>query len=351
LFFYLLVDPEGGTTLIATTVFPGASSSSYAYRSVTGRDLISIQDFSADELACALELAAAMKARPADFRGILSGKQIVLFFEKPSLRTRLTFEAGINSLGGTSFFVDQTQSRLGARESLSDVAHNLERWIDGIVLRTFAHETVTTMAQHACIPVINALSELEHPCQAMADMLTLQQHFGDLRGVRLAYVGDGNNVANSLMLAAASLGASISVGTPRGYEPDARITDSARELAAVSGASVAVVNDPLEAVAGADAVYTDVWASMGQEDEAADRSKIFAPFQVNQKLFSYAAKHAVFMHCLPAHRGDEVSAAVIDSPRSVVFDQAENRLHVQKSILVLLLEGGIHRFPPRSANA
>jgi len=318
---------------------------------VTGRDLISIQDFSADELACALELAAAMKARPADFRGILSGKQIVLFFEKPSLRTRLTFEAGINSLGGTSFFVDQTQSRLGARESLSDVAHNLERWIDGIVLRTFAHETVTTMAQHACIPVINALSELEHPCQAMADMLTLQQHFGDLRGVRLAYVGDGNNVANSLMLAAASLGASISVGTPRGYEPDARITDSARELAAVSGASVAVVNDPLEAVAGADAVYTDVWASMGQEDEAADRSKIFAPFQVNQKLFSYAAKHAVFMHCLPAHRGDEVSAAVIDSPRSVVFDQAENRLHVQKSILVLLLEGGIHRFPPRSANA
>jgi len=318
---------------------------------VTGRDLISIQDFSADELACALELAAAMKARPADFRGILSGKQIVLFFEKPSLRTRLTFEAGINSLGGSSFFVDQTQSRLGARESLSDVAHNLERWIDGIVLRTFAHETVTTMAQHACIPVINALSELEHPCQAMADMLTLQQHFGDLRGVRLAYVGDGNNVANSLMLAAASLGASISVGTPRGYEPDVAITEAARELAAASGASVSVVNDPIEAVAGADAVYTDVWASMGQEDEAADRSKIFAPFRVNQKLFSYAAKHAVFMHCLPAHRGDEVTAAVIDSPRSVVFDQAENRLHVQKSILVLLLEGGIHRFPPRSANA
>jgi ornithine carbamoyltransferase len=212
---------------------------------VTGRDLISIQDFSSDELACALELAAAMKARPADFRGILSGKQIVLFFEKPSLRTRLTFEAGINSLGGASFFVDQTQSRLGARESLSDVAHNLERWIDGIVLRTFAHEAVTTMAQHAAIPVINALSDMEHPCQAMADMLTLQQHFGDLRGVRLAYVGDGNNVANSLMLAATSLGASISIGTPRGYEPDAAITEAARELAAVSGASVNVVNDPI----------------------------------------------------------------------------------------------------------
>ncbi len=337
--------------MIATTIPPGANPSSYAYRSVTGRDLISIQDFSPDELACALELAAAMKARPADFRGILAGKQIVLFFEKPSLRTRLTFEAGINSLGGASFFVDQTQSRLGAREPLCDVAHNLERWIDGIVLRTFAHETVTTMARHASIPVINALSEMEHPCQAMADMLTLQEQFGDLRGVRLAYVGDGNNVAHSLMLAGASLGASISVGTPAGYEPNSAITEAAREFAAVSGATVQIVNDPIEAVAGADAVYTDVWASMGQEDQAADRSQIFAPFQVNQKLFSYAAKHAVFMHCLPAHRGDEVAAAVIDSPRSVVFDQAENRLHIQKSILVLLLEGGIHRFPPRSANA
>jgi ornithine carbamoyltransferase len=292
-----------------------------------------------------------MKMRPADFRGILAGKQIVLFFEKPSLRTRLTFEAGINSLGGSSFFVDQTQSRLGAREPLCDVAHNLERWIDGIVLRTFAHETVTTMARHACIPVINALSDAEHPCQALADMLTLQQHFGELRGARLAYVGDGNNVAHSLMLAAASLGVSISIGTPKGYEPNPEITEAACEIALASGATVQVVNDPIEAVAGADAVYTDVWASMGQEQEAADRSMVFAPFQVNQKLFSFAAKHAVFMHCLPAHRGDEVTAAVIDSPRSVVFDQAENRLHVQKSILVLLLEGGIHRFPPRSANA
>ena len=337
--------------MIATTIPPGANPSTYVFRGVTGRDLISIQDFSPDELACALELAAAMKARPADFRGILSGKQIALFFEKPSLRTRLTFEAGINSLGGTSFFVDQTQSRLGAREPLCDVAHNLERWIDGIVLRTFSHETVTSMAQHASIPVINALSELEHPCQAMADMMTLQEQFGDLRGVHLAYVGDGNNVAHSLMLAAAALGVSISVGTPKGYEPDAAITQVARVLATVSGASVGVTNDPVEAVAGADAVYTDVWASMGQENEAANRSQVFAPFQVNRELFTCAAQHAVFMHCLPAHRGDEVTADVIDSPRSVVFDQAENRLHIQKSILVLLLEGGSHRFPPRSANA
>ncbi len=335
--------------MIATTIPPGVRP--YVQPGATGRDLISIQDFMPDELAGALELAAAMKAGPADYRGVLAGKQIVLFFEKPSLRTRLTFEAGINSLGGVSFFVDQTQSRLGARESLSDVAHNLERWVDGIVLRTFAHQTVTDMAMYASIPVINALSELEHPCQAMADMLTLQEHFGDLRNVHLAYVGDGNNVAHSLMLAAASLGATISVATPKGYEPSAEITNQAQRLAAISGGGVEVVNDPVEAVAGADAVYTDVWASMGQESEAGDRRKIFAPYQVNQNLFSYAAKHAVFMHCLPAHRGDEVTEAVIDSPRSVVFDQAENRLHVQKSILVLLLEGGLYRFPPRSSNA
>jgi len=337
--------------VIATTIPPGATQSLFTQRSVTGRDLISIQDFQPDELACALELASAMKLRPADYRGTLVGKQIVLFFEKPSLRTRLTFEAGINSLGGTSFFVDQTQSRLGARESLSDMAHNLERWIDGVVLRTFAHETVTEMARHASIPVINALSELEHPCQALADMQTLQEQFGDLKNVKLAYVGDGNNVAHSLMLSAASLGASITVGTPAGYEPHADILVAAEKIASVIGSKVKVTNDAIEAVMGADAVYTDVWASMGQEDEAAERRKIFMPFQVNNKLFSKAAKHAVFLHCLPAHRGDEVTASVIDSPRSVVFDQAENRLHIQKAIMVLLLEGGVHRFPPRSTHA
>lgn len=337
--------------MIATTIPPGVNPSVYMQRSVTGRDLISIQDFQPDELACALQLASAMKLRPSDYRGTLVGKQVVLFFEKPSLRTRLTFEAGINALGGNSFFVDQTQSRLGARESLSDVAHNLERWVDGVVLRTFAHETVTEMAQHASIPVINALSELEHPCQAMADMQTLQEHFADLHNIRLAYVGDGNNVAHSLMLAAASLGTSITVGTPPGYEPHADVLNAAQKVAAGTGAKVKVTNDPLEAVSGADAVYTDVWASMGQEEEAAERRKIFMPFQVNNKLFAKAAKHAVFMHCLPAHRGDEVTASVIDSPRSVVFDQAENRLHIQKAIMVLLLEGGVHRFPPRSANA
>jgi ornithine carbamoyltransferase len=313
------------------------------------RDLLADQDLTHDDLHLIFDLAERVKARPGEFSQALRGKQLAMIFEKPSLRTRLTFEAGINSLGGVSFFVDQTQMRLGARESLSDVAHNLERWVDGVVLRTFAHETVTTMAEHTSIPVINALSELEHPCQAMADMLTLQEHLGDLRNVHLAYVGDGNNVAHSLMLAAASLGATISVGTPEGYEPHEGIVSAAKQIASASGGHVEVVNDPVEAVAGADAVYTDVWASMGQEDEAAERRQIFMPFQVDQELFSCAAQHAVFMHCLPAHRGDEVAAAVIDSPRSVVFDQAENRLHMQKAILVLLLEGGVHRFPPRSA--
>jgi len=335
--------------LIATTIPPGVSP--FVRHGMTGRDLTSIEDFTPEELVSTLELATALKTRPWDYRETLAGKQIVLFFEKPSLRTRLTFEAGINSLGGASFFVDQTQSRLGARESLADVAHNLERWVDGIVLRTFAHETVTTMAEHASIPVINALSEMEHPCQAMADMLTLQERFGDLHSVRLAYVGDGNNVAHSLMLAAASLGATISVATPHGYEPNAGITGTARALASISGGAVEVLHDPRAAVAGADAVYTDVWASMGQEAEAKDRSKIFAPYQVNQNLLSHAAEHAVFMHCLPAHRGDEVTAEVIDSPRSVVFEQAENRLHIQKAILVLLLEGGEFRLPPRSSHA
>ncbi len=337
--------------MTTTSVAPRPALGVHPVSSFAGRDLISIQDFSPAEISWALGLASVMKANPADFRGALAGKQLVLFFEKPSLRTRLTFEAGMSALGGVSFFVDQTGSRLGAREPLSDIAKNLERWVDGVVLRTFAHETVTGIADHAAIPVINALSDLEHPCQALADFLTLQERFGDLTQVRLAYVGDGNNVAHSLILAAAGTGATIAVATPGGYEPKAEVVASARQIAKKTGAKIEVTTDPVEAVTGADAVYTDVWASMGQESEAAQRKAIFAPYQVNQRLFARAAKHAVFMHCLPAHRGDEVSAAVIDSPRSAVFDQAENRLHIQKAILVLLLGGGIHRFQPRSGNA
>ena len=315
------------------------------------QDLISIADLGPSGVRTVLDLTALLKCRPADFRGALAGKQIALFFEKPSLRTRMTFEVGIQSLGGASFFYDQTGSRLGAREKLSDVAHNLERWIDGVVLRTFAHATVTGMAEHASIPVINALSELEHPCQALADYFTLQEKFGDLKNVKLAYVGDGNNVAHSLMLMAACTGGKITVGTPQGYEPLDSILQQAREIAAETGAVIKTTNDAEAAVAGADAVYTDVWASMGQESESDQRKQVFAPFQVNKKLMSHAAKHAVFMHCLPAHRGDEVTDQVIDSSRSVVFDEAENRLHVQKAIMLILLGGGITRFSRRNGHA
>ena len=318
---------------------------------VSWEDLISIADLGPDGVRTVLDLTMLVKQRPADFRGALAGKQIALFFEKPSLRTRMTFEAGIDALGGTSFFYDQTGSRLGAREKLSDVAHNLERWIDGVVLRTFAHATVTGMAEHAKIPVINALSELEHPCQALADYSTLMEKFHDLRSVKLAYVGDGNNVAHSLMLAAACTGGKISVATPAGFEPLQSIIDQANEIATETGAVIKTTENPEAAVEGADAVYTDVWASMGQEAETEQRKQIFAPYQVNRKLMSRAAKHAVFMHCLPAHRGDEVTDQVIDSKCSVVFDQAENRLHAQKAVMLILLGGGVTRFSRRNGNA
>jgi ornithine carbamoyltransferase len=316
---------------------------------VTKRDLVSIHDFSPEEINSLLDLAAVIKARPAEFRGVLAGKQLVLFFEKPSLRTRITFEAGMNSLGGVSFFVDQTSSRLGAREPLGDIAHNLERWVDGVVLRTFSHQTVAEMAHFASIPVINALSDHEHPCQALADLMTVQEKFGDLRKVKIAYVGDGNNVAHSLMLASASVGASVSVATPEGYAPDAAVVFEAKAIAEQTGGKVQVTTDPIEGVTGADVIYTDVWASMGQEQEAAERKRIFAPFQVNDSLMSHAGSDAVFMHCLPAHRGEEVAESVIDSARSVVFDEAENRLHIQKAILVMLMGGGAYRFPRRSS--
>jgi ornithine carbamoyltransferase len=314
------------------------------------KDLISIADLGPEGVKGMLDLTMLIKTRPADFRQSLAGKQIVMFFEKPSLRTRITFEAGMNGLGGASLFIDQTSARLGAREKLSDIAHNLERWVDGVVLRTFEHTTVTEMARYADIPVINGLSSLEHPCQALADYFTLMEKFGDLKKIRLAYVGDANNVAHSLMLTAACLGSRIVVATPKGYKPDTQILNTALEIASGTGASIEVTHDARAAVKGADAVYTDVWTSMGQESETEKRKKTFAPYQVNEGLFSQAAPHAVFMHCLPAHRGDEVTDEVMDSPRSVVFDQAENRMHVQKAVMLILLGGEVKRFPQRSAH-
>ena len=315
-----------------------------ASRRLEGRDLCSISDLTVDEMAAIMELAHTVKAHPEDFRTALEAKQMVLFFEKASLRTRLTFEAGINTTGGNAIFVDQTQSPLGEREPLSDVARNLERWMDVIVLRTYAHETITELATYSRIPVINALSDLEHPCQAIADFMTLEERFGSAEGLNVAYVGDGNNVCHSLMLTAAQLGAHIRVASPKGYSPKLDIIHKAIELSETTGGSITLLTDPAKAVTGAHAVYTDVCTSMGSEHEATKRAPVFKPYQVNDVLMAKAEADAVFMHCLPAHRNAEVTDTVLDGPQSIVFDQAENRLHAQKAIVLMLL-GGAKRLP------
>jgi len=312
-------------------------------------DLLSTTDLGPSGVEAVFHLARLMKSRPANFGRALSGKQLVMFFEKPSLRTRLTFESGMASLGGTATFVDQTHARIDAREKLSDIAHNLERWFDVIVLRTFAQKTIEDMALYASIPVINALSDLEHPCQALADYFTLQERYGRLRDICLAYVGDGNNVAHSLLLTCACVGSAIRIATPPGYSPNQDILASAHEIASRTGASIELFTDPIAAVKAADAIYTDAWASMGQEHEAEERAQSFQRYQVNGRLLKHAAPHAVFMHCLPAHRGQEVTDEVMDSERSVIFEQAENRLHVQKAVLQLLLSGA-SRLPARSVH-
>ena len=313
-------------------------------------DLVSTRDLGPQGVQAVLHLTELMKSRPSVFQRALAGKQMVMFFEKPSLRTRLTFESAMVTLGGTAMFVDQSKAALDAREKLSDIAHNLERWIDVIVLRTFSHETITGMAEHASVPVINALSDMEHPCQALADYLTLQERFGELKKITLAYVGDGNNVAHSLLLTCACIGSSIRIATPKGYACNPQIVADAKKIAKQTGAQIEILTDPHAAVSGVDAIYTDAWASMGQEQESAQRAKVFPPYQVNRALLAEAAPHVVFMHCLPAHRGEEVTDEVMDGEQSVIFDQAENRLHVQKAILYILL-GGAVRLPARSAHA
>ncbi len=306
---------------------------------MAGEDLCSISDLSSSEVRALLKIGHDVKRNPRDYRHALDAKQMVLMFEKASLRTRLSFETGINTMGGNAIFVDQTNSPLGERESIADVAKNVERWVDVIVLRTYAHDTITEMAANSRVPVINALSDFEHPCQALADFLTLQEHFGTVNGLNLTYVGDGNNVCHSLMLTGAQLGANVTVATPRGYSPDIEIVTKARELAEVNGCEIKLLQDPHAAVEGADAIYTDVCVSMGMEHESTKRAPIFRPFQVNETLMSEAPSHAVFMHCLPAHRNAEVSDVVLDGPQSIVFDQAENRMHAQKALLLLLLGG------------
>jgi ornithine carbamoyltransferase len=301
------------------------------------RDLLTGTEWSPKQLRDFFRLATEMKAHPDRYRTALAGSVFVLIFEKPSLRTRVTFEVGIANLGGSSTFLDHTAARLSEREPIRDIAKNLERWVQGIVARVFAQESLDELAAHANIPVINALSDKFHPCQALADFFTLEEHFGGLRGLKLAYVGDGNNMCHSLLTIGARAGAHVRVATPAGYEPDATIVADAKRVARETRGKIEIFRSPEEAVAGAQAVYTDVWASMGQESESAEREKVFAAYQVNEALFAQAAPDAVFLHCLPAHRGLEVTEGVIDSPRSIVYDQAENRLHVQKAILHKLL--------------
>jgi ornithine carbamoyltransferase len=301
------------------------------------KDFISIHELSLYEFNEIMDLTAKIKESPADFRKALKGKVLTMIFQKPSLRTRMTFEVGMLQLGGHAVYLSPGDGQVGVRESFHDVGKNLERWVDGIMIRTFAHRNIIDLAAAVKIPVINALSDLLHPCQAMADFFTLKEKHGDLSRLKLTYVGDGNNVCHSLMFAAAKAGSRMAVATPPGYEPDAEIVRQAREDGRETGFELTLTHDPREAVAGADAVYTDVWASMGQEAEKEARASIFAPFQVNAGLMAVAKTGANFMHCLPAHRGEEVTDEVIDSPASVVFDEAENRLHVQKTIMVLLM--------------
>jgi ornithine carbamoyltransferase len=299
-------------------------------RRMAAPDLRGDLDLSVDELNSLLRLAIAVKRDPARYASSLQGRALSLLFEKPSLRTRLTFELAIQQLGGHAV---TSIGKIGERESLADIARNLDRWTQGIVARVFSQDTIDDLARWSRVPVINALSDLYHPCQALADVQTILERFGSLDGRKLAYIGDGNNVAHSLMLTAGRLGVHVAIAAPEGYLPDPRVTAAARE----AGATITITNDPAEAAAGADAVYTDVWASMGQEDEADHRKSIFAPYQVNDALMARANNTAIFLHCLPAKRGQEVTDSVMESPQSAIFDQAENRLHAQKALLLMLL--------------
>lgn len=303
------------------------------------KDLISINDLTPAEVRRIFTTAADLKANPRKYSEALAGCSVALIFEKPSLRTRVTFDLGATQMGASCVYLDHQGVRVGERESVKDMALNLERWVDVIVARTYSHETVIDLAAHSAVPVINGLSEFSHPCQGLTDYFTLTEKVGpDLKGFRLAYVGDGNNTCHSLIFGAVKLGAHLAIGCPKGYEPEEQVMKLARKEAQKTGAKIRIFHDPYEAVAGAQAVYTDVWASMGFEAETERRREIFSSYRVTRKLMKAAAKDAWFMHCLPAHRGDEVDADVIDSKCSIVYDEAENRLHTQKAIMLLLVQ-------------
>jgi len=302
------------------------------------KDLISIKDLSAKEIMDIFSLTDRLKNNKAKFSKALKGKTLALIFQKPSNRTRVSFEVGMFQLGGNSLYLSPNEISLGVRESIADVAKTLSRYIDGIVLRTFEHKNCLEMAKTASIPVINGLSDFSHPCQGLADLYTIREKVKGLKNITLAYIGDGNNVCHSLLFACAKLGVNMHVGSPKGYEPDLLVLNDSKSMAELNNASIKLFNNAFDAVRGADVIYTDVWASMGQEEESRKRREIFASFQVNANLVNSANKNALIMHCLPAHRGEEITDDVLDGKYSVVFDQAENRMHVQKAILIKLLK-------------
>ncbi len=298
--------------------------------------LLQVTDLSVARLHALFDVAARLKQRPASRAKALKGKVLALIFQKPSLRTRVSFEVAVRRLGGSTCYLGPDDAQLGDREPIKDVARTLSRYVDGIILRTFRHAQVEECAAYASVPVINGLSDVHHPCQALADLLTIRERFGRLAGLTLSYVGDGNNVLHSLLQGASLLGVHMAVATPPGYRPQAAIWRQAARAAKAHGARLSWSRDPAEAVRNADVVYTDVWTSMGQEQERQARQRAFRGFQVNGRLLAGANRQAIVMHCLPAHRGEEISEEVVDGPRSVVFDQAENRLHVQQALLILL---------------
>ncbi len=310
-----------------------ASTASLTIPVSLAKDLLTGAEWGPAETRDLLQRTADIKARPSRFASVLRNKHIALIFEKPSLRTRVTFEVGIQSMGGFVVFLDHTQARLGERESIPDVARNLEQWVQGIVARVYEQRVLEEMAANIAIPVVNALSDKFHPCQALADFFTLEEKFGSIKGFKLAYVGDGNNVCHSLLYLAARLGVHIRIATPANYAPDADVIADAKRVAKETRAKIELFTDPQEAVNGAQAVYTDSWTSMGFEAEEKVRRQVFKPYQVNRKLMEQAASDAVFMHCLPAHRGAEVTDEVLDAPYSVVLQQSANRMYVQKAIL------------------
>lgn len=301
------------------------------------RRFLSVDDLDPDELRSVLSASAKVKEKPSSWSHRLQDRQVALIFEKPSTRTRVSFEAAVSTMGGHPIVLRGDELQLGRGETIEDTGRVLSRYVDAIVVRTFGQDRLERLADVASVPVVNALSDFEHPCQALADVLTIQEQKGDLSAAALAYVGDGNNVAHSLMLAGAKLGMDVRVATPEGYAPFPQVLDRSQLIAAETGAKITVTNVLAEAVTGAAIIYTDVWASMGQEDSADERKKVFEKFQVNSEMLAMASPEALVMHCLPAHRGEEIATDVIDGPRSIVWDQAENRLHTQKALLDHLL--------------